>query len=108
VLLAKAGVPYALIRDLDEINPEFPTADVAIVTGANDVVDPAARTDAASPIYGMPVLDVDRAKNVLVVKRGRGTGFAGIENDLFHADNANMLFGDVQDVVARLVQGVRV
>jgi len=107
VLLAEAGVPYDLIRDLDEINPEFPTADVAIVIGANDVVNPAARSDAASPIYGMPILDVDRAKNVLVVKRGRGTGFAGIENDLFHADNANMLFGDAQDVVARLIQGVK-
>ena len=107
VLLAEAGVPYDLIFDIEEINPEFPTADVSVVIGANDVVNPAARTDTASPIYGMPILDVDKSKNVLVVKRGRGTGFAGIENALFAADNTRMLFGDAQEVANALASAVR-
>ncbi len=107
VLLAEAGVPYDLIGDLDEINAEFDTTDVALIIGANDVVNPVAKTDPASPIYGMPILDVASAKNVIVVKRGRGTGFAGIENALFYADNARMLYGDGQGVAARLVSEIK-
>ena len=80
VLLAEAGVPYDLIADLDEINAEFETADVALIIGANDVVNPVARTDKSSPIYGMPILNADKAKNVIVIKRGQGAGFSGIEN----------------------------
>ncbi|MBS7456636.1 NAD(P)(+) transhydrogenase (Re/Si-specific) subunit beta [Coralloluteibacterium stylophorae] len=107
VLLAEAGVPYDLIADMDEINPEFPATDVALVIGANDVVNPVAKTDPASPIYGMPVLDVAAARNVVVIKRGRGTGFAGIENALFYADNARMLYGDGADMAAQLVAEVK-
>jgi NAD(P) transhydrogenase subunit beta len=103
VLLAEAGVPYDLIADMDDINPEFPNTDVALVIGANDVVNPLAKTDPASPIYGMPILDVADAKHVIVVKRGKGTGFAGIENALFYADNARMLYGDGQAAAGQLV-----
>ncbi|HEY0199476.1 MAG TPA: NAD(P)(+) transhydrogenase (Re/Si-specific) subunit beta, partial [Rhodanobacter sp.] len=103
VLLAEAGVPYDLIADMDDINPEFPNVDVALVIGANDVVNPLAKTDPASPIYGMPILDVSNAKHVIVVKRGKGTGFAGIENALFYADNARMLYGDGQAAAGQLV-----
>ena len=107
VLLAEAGVPYDYIADLEEINEEFPTADVALVIGANDVVNPAARNDKSSPIYGMPILNVDHAKNVQVIKRGKGVGFAGIENALFFADNTRMVYGDAQKVVAALIQGIK-
>ncbi|MEI7035994.1 NAD(P)(+) transhydrogenase (Re/Si-specific) subunit beta [Fulvimonas yonginensis] len=107
VLLAEAGVPYDLIADMDEINPEFPGTDVALVIGANDVVNPVAKTDPASPIYGMPILDVAAARHVVVVKRGKGTGFAGIENALFYADNARMLYGDGQAVAAELVAALK-
>jgi NAD(P) transhydrogenase subunit beta len=107
VLLAEAGVPYEMIYDLDEINGEFPTADVALVIGANDVVNPAARDDKGSPIYGMPILDVDKARTAVVIKRGRGAGFAGIENKLFYADNTRMVYGDAQDVVSKLIAGVK-
>jgi H+-translocating NAD(P) transhydrogenase subunit beta len=107
VLLAEAGVPYDLIHDLDEINAEFPQADVALVIGANDVVNPAARDDKASPIFGMPILDVDRAGTTLVIKRGRGAGFAGIENRLFFGDATRMVFGDAQDVSGKLVAGAK-
>jgi len=107
VLLAEAGVPYDIIYDLDEINEEFPTTDVVLVIGANDVVNPAARTDPASPIYGMPILNADYAKNVIVVKRGKGTGFSGIENHLFFADNTRMLYGDGQDVASDLVTSLK-
>ncbi|WP_243047578.1 NAD(P)(+) transhydrogenase (Re/Si-specific) subunit beta [Dyella sp. RRB7] len=103
VLLAEAGVPYDLIADMDDINPEFPNTDVALVIGANDVVNPLAKTDPSSPIYGMPILDVAAAKQVIVVKRGKGTGFAGIENALFYADNARMLYGDGQAAAGQLV-----
>ncbi len=103
VLLAEAGVPYDLIADMDDINPEFPTTDVVLVIGANDVVNPVAKTDPSSPIYGMPILDVASAKNVIVIKRGKGTGFAGIENALFYADNARMLYGDGQAAAASLI-----
>ncbi len=107
VLLAEAGVPYDLIFDMDEINEEFSTADVALVIGANDVVNPAARTDKASPIFGMPILNVDHAKNVQVIKRGKGVGFAGIENALFFADNTRMVYGDAQKVAAGMIQGIK-
>jgi len=107
VLLAEAGVPYDLIADMDDINPEFPTTDVALVIGANDVVNPLAKTDPASPIYGMPILDVSAAKQVIVIKRGRGTGFAGIENALFYADNTRMLYGDGQAAVGELVAAMK-
>jgi NAD(P) transhydrogenase subunit beta len=107
VLLAEAGVPYDLIYDESEINAEFETADVALVIGANDVVNPVARTDRSSPIYGMPILNADKAKNVIVIKRGQGAGFSGIENALFYLDHARMLYGDGQAKVAELVQAVK-
>lgn len=107
VLLAEAGVPYEKIFALDEINPEFSHTDVAIVIGANDVVNPAARNQPNSPIYGMPVLDVAAAHNVLVIKRGQGKGFSGVENSLFSLDNVRMLYGDGQNVVNKLVQGIK-
>ncbi len=107
VLLAEAGVPYDKIFDLEEINAEFPTADVALVIGANDVVNPDARNNPDSPIYGMPILDVDKAKNVIVIKRGQGRGFSGIENALFYADNTRMLYGDAQEVATKLIQAVK-
>ena len=107
VLLAEAGVPYDLIADMDDINPEFPTTDVSLVIGANDVVNPVAKTDPASPIYGMPILDVADSKNTIVIKRGKGTGFAGIENALFYADNTRMLYGDGAAAVAQLVSELK-
>jgi NAD(P) transhydrogenase subunit beta len=107
VLLAEANIPYEKLYDLEEINSEFPTADVALVVGANDVVNPAAEKDPASPIYGMPILKAYQSKNVLVIKRGRGKGFAGIENDLFFEDQTYMLFGDAQDVLGKLVQALK-
>jgi NAD(P) transhydrogenase subunit beta len=107
VLLAEAGVPYDFIHDLEEINSEFETADVALIIGANDVVNPAARNDKGSPIYGMPILNADKAKNVIVIKRGQGTGFSGIENALFYLDHARMLYGDGQAVASQLVQAVK-
>ncbi|HEX7341465.1 MAG TPA: NAD(P)(+) transhydrogenase (Re/Si-specific) subunit beta [Rhodanobacteraceae bacterium] len=107
VLLAEAGVPYDLIADMDDINPEFPNTDVVLVIGANDVVNPVARTDPGSPIYGMPVLDVATARNAIVIKRGRGKGFAGIENALFYADHTRMLYGDGQAMAAALVTALK-
>lgn len=107
VLLAEAGVPYDLISDLDEINAEFEQTDVALVIGANDVVNPIARSDPNSPIYGMPILNADKAKNVIVIKRGRGTGFAGIENHLFYMDNTRMLYGDGQKMAGELLQQLK-
>jgi NAD(P) transhydrogenase subunit beta len=107
VLLAEAGVPYDLIYDEAEINSEFETADVALIIGANDVVNPVARTDKSSPIYGMPILNADKAKNVIVVKRGQGAGFSGIENALFYLDHARMLYGDGQAKAAELVQAIK-
>ncbi len=103
VLLAEAGVPYDLIADMEDINPEFGTCDVAIVIGANDVVNPVAKTDKSSPIYGMPILDVINARQVIVIKRGKGAGFAGIENALFYADNCKMLYADGQEAANRLI-----
>jgi NAD(P) transhydrogenase subunit beta len=107
VLLAEAGIPYDRLFDLEDINAEFASATVGLVIGANDVVNPAARTDVSSPIYGMPILNVDKTENVLVIKRGQGTGFAGIENQLFYKDNARMLYGDAQDVVGELIHQLK-
>jgi NAD(P) transhydrogenase subunit beta len=107
VLLAEAGVPYDLIADMDDVNPEFPNCDVAIVIGANDVVNPVAKTDKSSPIYGMPILDVANAKQVIVIKRGKGTGFAGIENALFYQDNCRMLYADGQEAANKLIAGLK-
>jgi len=107
VLLAEAGVPYDLISDLDEINAEFETADVALVIGANDVVNPDARSNKGSPIYGMPILNADKAKNVIVIKRGQGQGFSGIDNALFGLDQTRMLYGDAQSAVSQLIQAVK-
>jgi H+-translocating NAD(P) transhydrogenase subunit beta len=107
VLLAEAGVPYDLIFDLDEINSDFERTDVVLVIGANDVVNPVARTDPSSPIYGMPILNADKAKNVIVNKRGKGKGFSGIENHLFYLDNTRMLYGDAQAAVAELIHAVK-
>jgi NAD(P) transhydrogenase subunit beta len=107
VLLAEAGVPYDIIYDEGEINAEFETADVALIIGANDVVNPVARTDKSSPIYGMPILNADKAKNVIVIKRGQGAGFSGIENALFYLDHTRMLYGDGQAKAAELVQAIK-
>ncbi|NYH47407.1 NAD(P)(+) transhydrogenase (Re/Si-specific) subunit beta [Xanthomonas arboricola] len=107
VLLAEAGVPYDLIADMDDINTEFASTDVSLVIGANDVVNPVARTDPASPIYGMPILDVVNSKNTVVIKRGKGTGFAGIENALFYADNTRMLYGDGAEAAGALVSELK-
>jgi len=107
VLLAEAGVPYDLILDMDEANSEFKTCDVAIVIGANDVVNPVAKTDKSSPIYGMPILDVIDAKSVIVIKRGKGTGFAGIENALFYAENCRMLYADGQEAASKMLSELK-
>lgn len=107
VLLAEAGVPYDMIFDLEEINEEFSQADVALVIGANDVVNPSARTDKSSPIYGMPILNVDYAQNVIVNKRGKGTGYSGIENALFYGENTRLLYGSAQQVIADVIANVK-
>jgi len=107
VLLAEANVPYTQLYDMDDINPQFDQADVALVIGANDVVNPAARSDKNSPIYGMPILEVDRAKQTIVIKRGMSTGFAGVDNELFYKDKTTMLFGSAKDMVAKLVSEVK-
>jgi NAD(P) transhydrogenase subunit beta len=107
VLLAEADVPYPALKEMDEINPEFPQTDVALVIGANDVTNPAAREDRSSPIYGMPILDVDKAHQVVVLKRSMNPGFAGIENELYYGDNTVMLFGDAKDSVTKLVGEVK-
>jgi NAD(P) transhydrogenase subunit beta len=107
VLLAEAGVPYDMIFQLDDINDDFVTADVAMVIGANDVVNPAARTDKSSPIYGMPILNVDKAKQVYVLKRGTGKGYAGIQNELFYSPNCNMVYGDAAASLAKMIEAVR-
>jgi len=107
VLLAEANVPYNQLLDMEDANPEFPTADVALVIGANDVTNPAARTVASSPIYGMPILDVDKAANVVVLKRSMRSGFAGIENPLYELPNTSMLFGDAKASVDELTAAVK-
>ena len=107
VLLAEANVPYDKLYDMDEINAEFEQADVALVVGANDVVNPAARNDPSSPIHGMPILNVDQARSTIVMKRSMNPGFAGIENELFYADRTAMLFGDAKDSLSKLVGEVK-
>jgi NAD(P) transhydrogenase subunit beta len=107
VLLAEANVPYDKLFDMDQINSEFERTDVALVIGANDVVNPAARTDPSSPIYGMPILNVDHAKSIIVMKRGMGAGFAGIENELFFNPKTAMLFGDAKQSLQKLVQEIK-
>ena len=106
-LLAEAGVPYDRIDNLEQVNAGLPGTDVALVFGANDVVNPAARSDRASPIYGISILDVDRAKNCIVIKRGAGRGYSGIENDLYSAGSTHMLYGDAQVLAADLVEGLK-
>ena len=103
VLLAEANVPYDKLYDMDQINPEFPQTDVVLVIGANDVVNPAARHDTSSPIFGMPILDVDKARNVVVLKRSMRPGFAGIDNELFYEPRTRMLFGDAKDSMKKLI-----
>ncbi|MBS0208938.1 MAG: NAD(P)(+) transhydrogenase (Re/Si-specific) subunit beta [Planctomycetes bacterium] len=107
VLLAEANVPYDRLYDMDEINSEFQRADVALVIGANDVVNPAARNDPSSPIHGMPILNVDQAKRVIVIKRSMNPGFAGIENELFYQENTSMYFGDGKKAVLELVSAIK-
>jgi NAD(P) transhydrogenase subunit beta len=107
VLLAEANVPYSALYELEQINPEFPTTDVAMVIGANDVVNPDARDNPSSPIAGMPILEVDRSKSVVVLKRGQGKGFSGLENPLFFKPVTGMLYGDAKDTLTRLVQAVQ-
>ena len=107
VLLAEANIPYEQLKDLDEINPEFEDCDVALVLGANDVVNPAARHDTSSPIYGMPILDVDRSRTVIINKRTMNTGFAGIQNELFGFDNSIMVFGDAKDMLQQLLKDLK-
>ena len=107
VLLAEANVPYEHLKDLDEINPEFETCDVALVLGANDVVNPAARHDKSSPIYGMPILDVDKSRTVIINKRTMNPGFAGIQNELFGFDNTIMVFGDAKQMLTDLLKDLK-
>jgi NAD(P) transhydrogenase subunit beta len=107
VLLAEANVPYDQLFDLDQINPEFERADVALVIGANDVVNPAARSDKTSPIYGMPILDADKARHVIVIKRSMNPGFAGIDNALYYEPRCSMLFGDAKGAISKLVEAVK-
>jgi len=104
VLLAEADIPYDKMLDMDEVNGDFPQADVALIIGANDVTNPAARTDASSPIYGMPILDVDKARTVMVIKRSMAAGFAGIDNPLYYLDKTLMLFGDAKNFVGSIVR----
>ena len=107
VLLAEANIPYELLKDLDEINPEFKDCDVALVLGANDVVNPAARSDKGSPIYGMPILNVDESRTVIINKRTMNTGFAGVQNELFGYDNSIMVFGDAKDMLVQLLSDLK-
>jgi len=107
VLLAEANIPYELLKDLDQINPEFEGCDVALVLGANDVVNPAARHDTTSPIYGMPILDVDKSRTVIINKRTMNPGFAGVQNELFGYDNSIMVFGDAKDMLTKLIADIK-
>jgi len=107
VLLAEANVPYDQLKEMDEINPDFPQTDVALVVGANDVTNPAARSNPGSPIYGMPILNVDQAQQVVVLKRSMNPGFAGIDNDLYVDPKTSMLFGDAKDSLGKLIAAVK-
>jgi NAD(P) transhydrogenase subunit beta len=107
VLLAEANIPYDQLVEMEQVNGDFDSTDVALVVGANDVVNPAAREDPASPIYGMPILDVDKARNVVVLKRSMGHGFAGIDNALFYRDRTRMLFGDAKKSLSALAEALK-
>ena len=107
VLLAEANVPYELLKELDEVNPEFKTTDVALVVGANDVVNPAAKTAPGSPIYGMPILEVGQANQVVFLKRSMRPGFAGIENELLYDPKTTLLFGDAKDSLSKVLGAVK-
>jgi NAD(P) transhydrogenase subunit beta len=104
VLLAEADIPYDRLLDMDAINPEMPQTDVALIIGANDVTNPAARTNSASPIYGMPIIDVDKARTVMVIKRSMSPGFAGVDNELYYLEKTLMLFGDAKAFVGDIVK----
>jgi NAD(P) transhydrogenase subunit beta len=104
VLLAEADIPYDRLKEMDEINGDLPQTDVALIIGANDVTNPAARTDQSSPIFGMPIIDVDKARTVMVIKRSMAAGFAGIDNPLYYLDNTLMLFGDAKKFVSDIVR----
>ena len=108
VLLAEANVPYDQLLEMDQVNGDFAQTDVVLVVGANDVVNPAARDDPSSPIYGMPILDVDKARNIIVLKRSMGHGFAGIENALFYDDKTRMLFGDARKSLTQVAEALKV
>jgi NAD(P) transhydrogenase subunit beta len=107
VLLAEANVPYDIVQEMDEINGDFPTTDIVVVVGANDVVNPAAQTDESSPIYGMPVLEVWKAKTCVILKRGMASGYAGVDNPLFYAENSRMLFGDAKKSIDGVLAALR-
>ena len=107
VLLAEANVPYEQLYEMERINPELPQTDVVVIVGANDVVNPSARSDPGSPIYGMPIIDVDKAEQVIVLKRSMNTGFAGIDNPLFYNENTALLFGDAKQSVADVLAAVK-
>ena len=107
ILLAEAGVPYDIIFDLENINDQFPTCDVALLIGANDIVNPAARDDTSSPIYGIPMLNADKARSVFIIKRGQGAGFSGIENPLFSNNKTSMFYGDAKDEVQKLITDIK-
>jgi NAD(P) transhydrogenase subunit beta len=107
VLLAEADVPYPQLYEMERINPEFARTDVVLVVGANDVTNPAARKDRRSPLYGMPILEVDRAKSVIVLKRSMRPGFAGVDNDLYYNENCMMLFGDARDSLTKLFTALK-
>jgi NAD(P) transhydrogenase subunit beta len=107
VLLAEADIEYDKLKEMDEINPDFPTTDVSLVIGANDVTNPAAREQQDSPIYGMPILDVDKSEQVIVLKRSMNPGFAGIDNPLFYKENTSLLFGDAKKSIQSMVSEVK-
>jgi NAD(P) transhydrogenase subunit beta len=107
VLLAEADVPYSQLKEMEQVNPEFPTTDAALVVGANDVTNPAARTDPQSPIFGMPILNVDQARVVVVLKRSMAAGFAGVDNPLYYSPKTMMLFGDARDSLVKVVGALK-
>jgi NAD(P) transhydrogenase subunit beta len=107
VLLAEADIPYDRVLEMDEINPEFPTADVALVVGANDVVNPAAKSDSSSPIYGMPIIEAAKARQIYFLKRSMNPGYSGIDNLLFYQDNTSLIFGDAKETIESMVLALK-